>query len=193
MKFTLPAKLLKAAQRFQAVKDHRRYLGGIHVTPSGTVRASNGRVLIDGKLNEPVSGLDRQVIIRLSGKAIPKKARLAHLVIDPYDDIGYCTFTDRWGEKVTVDGFVEIRSVELLQPHSVDFDRVICHGVRTKVDSMGVDLGYLAVVWSALKDFEVKSDCQIDFFGTNQQMQLKPLRWNEDLFSVKFIVMPARL
>jgi hypothetical protein len=193
MKFKIPASLLKAAQRFQAVQDPRWYLGGIHVSPCGTVRASDGRMLIDGYVGEPIKGLKKAVIIRISGKAIPKKAKFANIVIDDIERLGYCTFTDQKDQPVKMHEFLEMRSVELIKYKPVDFERVINTQSPREVNTIGVNFKYLSVVEKALLDMGNNTECAMEFFSPDSQIHIKPLRWKEDAFSVKFIVMPTRV
>lgn len=89
-KFTLPARLLRAAAQVMASKsDPRRHLHGVNITPGGLVQSTNSFAAFRCSTLEPDPGIVKPLTLRPS-QAIPASAAHAEITLfDKYTGVAH--------------------------------------------------------------------------------------------------------
>lgn len=196
MKFTLPARLLKAAQLFQGKNDIRYYLNGVHIYPDGRVFATNGAILLDAKLNQPIEGLPEPIVLSVIGSAIPSNAEQANIAIDE-DRRGYCTFIDAKGHLMHKSRVTEMRAVELIEFKDINIDaKVEDWNATESVSNVTFNPNLMAVVGDAMESLmpgkKRRTSVKIEFSLSANVLVISPLNPYEDWYTVKMYVMLTR-
>ena len=180
--FTLPAKPLKAAKRFQASNDVRYYLNGILVSTDGKIVATDGHRMIVIE-SEEAKSFESDTIIKLYG-TIPVSAHKCHFhFID--ENSGVVTMTN--GHDMDTNKTMRF---ELVDGRFPDYKRVMPKGKREAVESIGLNLVYAGIAGDAIKDLGLKFvTAKLCFYGQNNATLMKV----RGIENADIVIMPTRL
>lgn len=148
LEFSLPARILKAASYFQAKRDVRFYLNGIHIDPAGYIEATNGHVLIRFE-SEAATLLPKPLILNISGN-IPTTAHHADFRFAT-NDAGLITFRD--GIQKTIKNGTERTMIpfSVIDGKFPDTAKLLPAEPLQGVEEIGINAGYVGLIEKATK------------------------------------------
>lgn len=151
--YKLPAKMLKAAQLFEAKNDIRYYLNGVHLDKEGSrICGTNGHMLIACK-DGGVKDLPQSMIIKVQG-AVPASAETAYLT--PIDDQkGFLSFFKASGAPVNKLGAQHRLFYDVIEGKYPDVDKVLPGKKTESVSSIGINAEYMGEIAKAAKSLGI--------------------------------------
>lgn len=166
-RLVIPAKIIRAAKIFQAKKDVRYYLNGLHFDPRGYVEATNGHVAIRIEC-EQCKQLSKKMILDIKGAKIPAKS----------DELEFVSMSDKRGVVLMRDGALkdldEVRSFEVIDGVFPDVDRVIPKTDLEKIDHIGINAEYLKDIAEAQKILSQKhGGITLKFRGEMEKIEVE--------------------
>lgn len=185
----LPAKLLRAAKQYQAVRDVRSYLEGTLLHPDGHIAATNGHAMFWAQCDE-AKLLDNALIMQICG-AVPASAETAHIALHLEEKAGYMWFSDAFGISVPKSGRKTFRAFSLIDGTYPDLERVLPKGEPVATEAIGINPEYIGKANAALKALGARYptvEMQLRGINSSIEMLLKGTDYN-----AKVIVMPVRL
>ena len=170
----IDAKLLKAAQQFQAKNDVRYYLNGVCLSKDGRIKATDGHRAM---MVEHGAKLEEDIIITING-AVPASATIAKIDTDT----NMITFDDR---------SESVKSFSVIAGEFPEVDRTIPTGDTVPADLIGFNPSYIADAAKALEIASGKATAMtFEFRGKHKALVMRPTM--ERLSSLIIIVMPCR-
>lgn len=142
LKFTLPAKVVMAADLYKAVNDVRYYLNGICIE-SQHVIGTDGHTLYFSELTEP-TGIEGNLIIKIVGK-IPTKAWTMDFEFDE---------SMKFGRAICKTGLLETVGIvyfEVVDGKYPDWRRIIKRDDQQAVTQIGINCKYLDRLMKCVK------------------------------------------
>nr|WP_067285794.1 hypothetical protein [Marinobacterium profundum] len=185
----LPAKLLRAAQEYQAVNDVRYYLNGIVINTAGYIGSTNGHCAFWAQCAE-AKQLKNTIIMNIGG-AIPAKAETAHISLHENGNAGYMWFSCELGRHVLKKGSKVYLGLNLVDGTFPDLERVMPKGELVATPAIGLNPNYIAKAGKAGRALGSKSPTvELRFRGADSciEMLLKHADYN-----AKVIVMPCEI
>lgn len=187
--FSVPAALIRAAMIFQARRDPRHYLNGIHINANGHIEGTNGHIMFRAECEEAKT-LDESLIVSINGK-VPARAHMAKFTFaDDERDVGLLVFEDGHGKPLRRGSVIDGRAFERLDGKFPDCAKVVPDKPIKATEKFCVNAAYMAKVADAAKAIGI--GYPIVTVNLRGELDLLEIDLSGPEYKAKCLIMPAR-